>query len=125
MVPRWRETVVFYGINEPRYSDRLSGVRKPLETAASGTAVTDGNFSPNKRSDFRIATTPSIFYGLNTASQGGFSSIFFPWGVSAPTAMMKCSMMGMVVPCNSLASVEKDIQLIVIALNNILHSHRS
>ena len=54
-------------------------MRKPLETAPSGTAVTDGNFSPNKRSDFRVVLIPSMFYGLNTASWCGFSSIFFPW----------------------------------------------
>ena len=77
--PQWRETIVFYGINEPRKSDRLLDVKQPLETAASETAVIGGNFSPNKRSDFRVAIKSPVFYGLNTASRCGFSSIFFPW----------------------------------------------
>ena len=62
------ETSLFCGIIEPRQSDRLLGVKKPLKTAASETAVTVGDFSPNKRSDFRVATIPLMFDVLYTAS---------------------------------------------------------
>ena len=73
------ETSLFCGIIETRKSDRLLGVKKPLETAASETAATGGDFWPNKRSDFRVTTIPPMFDGLNTASCCGFPSNFFPW----------------------------------------------
>jgi hypothetical protein len=46
------------GIVVTRKSDRLLGVKKSLETAASKTAVTDGDFSPDKRSDYRGSIIP-------------------------------------------------------------------
>jgi hypothetical protein len=67
-------------------------VKKPLETAASETAVTDGDVSPNKRSDFRVATIPPMFNGLNTAPWCGFSSNFFPWVFDAFSAISRSTL---------------------------------